>query len=195
MLNILPYCFKRCLLFIWQSLKWHLLNARDFFSMCFSDINSCHLYNNLRRQRGRHYCPTHEPSVHPKRHCSLGRQSHVDWQWGPVVAGKPPSFWMLPNTSRALRNDRLWNAPSWASLSLLHLPLLLHSHSSKNYPHHLPWVVWLSGLGIFLQTKRLPASSIPSQDMCLGCGPGPQVGVYERQPINISLAHLLLPSL
>ena len=26
------------------------------------------------------------------------------------------------------------------------------------------------------------AGSIPSQDTCLGCGPGPQVGAHERQP-------------
>ena len=29
---------------------------------------------------------------------------------------------------------------------------------------------------------------IPSQGTCLGCGPGPQLGVYERQPhIDVSL--------
>ena len=32
-------------------------------------------------------------------------------------------------------------------------------------------------------------SSIPSQGTCLGCGPGPQWGVLERQPhIDVSLA-------
>ena len=30
--------------------------------------------------------------------------------------------------------------------------------------------------------------SIPSQGTCLGCRPGPQMGVCERQPINISLS-------
>ena len=33
------------------------------------------------------------------------------------------------------------------------------------------------------------ASSIPSQGTCLGCGPGPLVGVFERQPIDVSLTH------
>ena len=31
------------------------------------------------------------------------------------------------------------------------------------------------------------AGSIPSQGKCLGCGPGPPVGVCKRQPIDISL--------
>ena len=35
--------------------------------------------------------------------------------------------------------------------------------------------------------------SIPSQDTCLGCGSGPQLGVCERQPVNVSLP--LSPSL
>ena len=38
--------------------------------------------------------------------------------------------------------------------------------------------------------------SVPSQDACLGCGPGPQYGARERQPhIDISLFLLLFPSL
>ena len=38
------------------------------------------------------------------------------------------------------------------------------------------------------------AGSIPSQGTCLGCGPGPQLGVHERQPhIDVSLS--LSPSL
>ena len=38
------------------------------------------------------------------------------------------------------------------------------------------------------------ASSIPSQGTCLGCRPGPQDRVHERQPhIDVSLP-LLLPS-
>ena len=32
------------------------------------------------------------------------------------------------------------------------------------------------------------AASIPSQGTCLGCGPGPQLGAYKRQLINVSLA-------
>ena len=37
-------------------------------------------------------------------------------------------------------------------------------------------------------------SSIPSQDTCLGCGPGPQWGVRKRQlHIDISLPLFLLP--
>ena len=33
------------------------------------------------------------------------------------------------------------------------------------------------------------AGSIPSQDTCLGCGPGPQLGACKKQPIDVSLAH------
>ena len=33
------------------------------------------------------------------------------------------------------------------------------------------------------------AGSIPSQGMCLGCGPGPKLGGHERQPIDVSLTH------
>ena len=33
------------------------------------------------------------------------------------------------------------------------------------------------------------AGSIPSQGTCLGCGPGPQLGVHERQLIDVSFAH------
>ena len=37
------------------------------------------------------------------------------------------------------------------------------------------------------------AGSIPSQDTCLGCGPGPQWGVRGRQP-HIDVSLLLTPS-
>ena len=30
---------------------------------------------------------------------------------------------------------------------------------------------------------------IPEQGTCLSCGPGPQMGVHRRQPIDVSLAH------
>ena len=33
------------------------------------------------------------------------------------------------------------------------------------------------------------AGLIPSQGTCLGCGPGPHLGVCERQPIGVSLTH------
>ena len=40
---------------------------------------------------------------------------------------------------------------------------------------------------IFWTKNQKVAGSIPCQDTCLGCGPGPWVGVCERQLINISL--------
>ena len=33
------------------------------------------------------------------------------------------------------------------------------------------------------------ASSITIQGTSLSCGPGPQLGVCERQPVDVSLAH------
>ena len=43
-----------------------------------------------------------------------------------------------------------------------------------------------------LPTKQKVTGSIPSQDTCLGCGPSPQLGAYERQLIDISLSHGLM---
>ena len=47
--------------------------------------------------------------------------------------------------------------------------------------------------GVAQWVERQPAnqrvtSSIPNQGTCLGCGPGPQLGVLKRQPhIDVSL--------
>ena len=38
------------------------------------------------------------------------------------------------------------------------------------------------------------ASSIPSQGTCLGCGPGPQLGMHERQPHTDVSLPLSFPS-
>ena len=35
---------------------------------------------------------------------------------------------------------------------------------------------------------------IPSQDTCLGCGPGPQWGACRKQPHNDISLHLIFPS-
>ena len=37
------------------------------------------------------------------------------------------------------------------------------------------------------------ACLIPSQGMCLACTPGPQLGVWERQMIDVSLPLFLSP--
>ena len=49
---------------------------------------------------------------------------------------------------------------------------------------HGSWLLWLSGVS---------AGSIPSQGTCLGRGPGPQIGVCERQPMGVSLPLFLPP--
>ena len=51
----------------------------------------------------------------------------------------------------------------------------------------LPWLVWFSGLGVIPQWRV--TSSIPSEGICLCCGPGPQLGPWKRQPIDVSLAY------
>ena len=37
--------------------------------------------------------------------------------------------------------------------------------------------------------KQKVTGLIPDQGTCLGCGPGPQLGVCERQPLDVSLTH------
>ena len=37
--------------------------------------------------------------------------------------------------------------------------------------------------------NREVASSIPGQGAYLGCRPGPWLGVFERQPMGVSLTH------
>ena len=37
--------------------------------------------------------------------------------------------------------------------------------------------------------KQKVTGSIPSQDICLGCGLVPDLGMCERQQINVSLTH------
>ena len=45
-----------------------------------------------------------------------------------------------------------------------------------------------------LPANQRAAGSIPSQGTCLGCGPGPQYRVCERQPhIDVSLLSFSLP--
>ena len=52
----------------------------------------------------------------------------------------------------------------------------------------MPWLVWFRGFGTSLQAKKV-TSSAPRQGTCLGCGPGPQLGAWERQQIHVSLMH------
>ena len=50
----------------------------------------------------------------------------------------------------------------------------------------------LAGVTQWIERQPLDqkvAGSVPGQGMCLGCGPGLQLGMCERQPIDVSLAH------
>ena len=52
--------------------------------------------------------------------------------------------------------------------------------------------VTLAGLAQWIEcwpVNQKVAGSIPSQGTNLSCRPGPQLGAYERQLINVSLAH------
>ena len=72
-----------------------------------------------------------------------------------------------------------------------------YKNGGKMFPQNKvmlqPWLVWLSGLRAGLRTKG-SLCSIPSQGMCLGCGPGPLQRVHERQPhIEASLLFFVPP--
>ena len=54
----------------------------------------------------------------------------------------------------------------------------------------MPWLVWLNGQSDLLQTRRSPVRSQSRHKP--GLWPGPQLGVYERQPhtdISLPLSH------
>ena len=58
----------------------------------------------------------------------------------------------------------------------------------------LPWLLGLSGLSLGCDPEG--CRFYPSQDTCLGCGLGLQLGTCESQPhIDISLPLFLLPFL
>ena len=46
--------------------------------------------------------------------------------------------------------------------------------------------------GFWAITDQKVAGLILGQGRCLGCGPGPPLGVCKRQPINVSLSSSLL---
>ena len=50
----------------------------------------------------------------------------------------------------------------------------------------------LAGLAQWIEcwpANQKVAGSIQSQGTCLGCGPGPHLGMCERQPIDVFLTH------
>ena len=56
---------------------------------------------------------------------------------------------------------------------------------------HENGIAALAGVAQWIEhrpAKQRVVGSIPSQGMCLGCGPGPQLGACEKQPhIDVSL--------
>ena len=64
---------------------------------------------------------------------------------------------------------------------------MIFSKSSTALADVVQWIVH------WPENQRV-ASSIPSQDTCLGCKPGPRRGLHERQPhIDVSLPLFLPP--
>ena len=70
------------------------------------------------------------------------------------------------------------------------------SHTCSIHAHLKKVRAALAGVAQWIERQSVNqrfAGSIPSQGTCLGCGPGPQFGVHERQPhIDVSLP-LFLP--
>ena len=57
---------------------------------------------------------------------------------------------------------------------------------------------WCSSVDWAQVANQRVAGSIPNRGTCLGCGPGPQCGLWERQPgigVSLPLFLLLFPSL
>ena len=92
---------------------------------------------------------------------------------------KPPLSWMHAS-AYILGSGRLWLCPV-----LMTCTLLLAGNCSKVTVWALASVAqWIEHWPAHWKV----ASLIPSQGTCLGCGPGPQLGVRERQPhIEVSL--------
>ena len=57
----------------------------------------------------------------------------------------------------------------------------------------LPWLVWLDGLSVGPANKKVTDLISHGQGTRLGCGPGPWLGVYERQLMDVSLPPFLSP--
>ena len=58
--------------------------------------------------------------------------------------------------------------------------------------HYQKYVVALAGVGQWFERQPVNqkvSGSVRGQGACLGCGPGPQLGACEKQPIDVSLAH------
>ena len=75
---------------------------------------------------------------------------------------------------------------------LSHHPFYFYSHHcfKKKFPVLAGVAQWIE----HWPANQKVAGSIPSQGTCLGCGPGPQWGTYERQQhIDVSLSPSLPP--
>ena len=58
--------------------------------------------------------------------------------------------------------------------------------------HKKTWSLDLAGVAQWVErwtVNQKVSSLVPSRGTRLGCGPGPQLKVFERQPMNVSLAH------
>ena len=52
---------------------------------------------------------------------------------------------------------------------------------------------WCGSVGWVLSHKPKGCRFLPGQSTCLGCGPGPELGLCERQPTKVYLARGCFP--
>lgn len=118
--NILSYCFKRCPLFSWQPLKWHLLSARHFF-LSASQILIHVIFTTT---PGGSVADTIAPLMNPWS-TPIAPAAWVGWQWGPLVDSKHPGFpsYTVPPLLSEMSHSLM---PFMSFSPLFNLPLLLH---------------------------------------------------------------------
>ena len=101
----------------------------------------------------------------------------------------------LPNAEKAIPAPRS-NHPQaeYIILTILqsnpYLAVVSHLHVIFLILNALKKLQTLAGVAQWIEywsANRKVASSISGQGTCLGCGPGPHLGVFKRQLIDVSL--------
>ena len=91
----------------------------------------------------------------------------------------------------------LLSRPCWGTLYFAESSLVSSSSCLCTCRFHSPEPLlnaascpgWCGSVDWVPACNQRVAGLIPSQGSCLGCGPGHQLGAYEKQPINVCLAH------
>ena len=75
----------------------------------------------------------------------------------------------------------------------LHMKRYSSSPAIKKMPIKITVRAVLAGMAQWNEHRPVNwkvAGLIPSQGTCLGCRPGPQLGLCDRQPIDVSFTHI-----